>query len=415
MIESAERAIVTSGLTKVFRDFWLREKVTAVAELDMEILPREVFGLLGPNGSGKSTTIKMILGLLFPTRGRISVFGHRPTDVAVKSRIGFLPEESHLYPFLDARETLDYYGRLFHQPRRERLRRIDMLLEMVGLTAASYRKVGEYSKGMQRRIGVAQALINDPDLLILDEPTSGMDPIGTRQFKDLIRTLAVRGKTVLLSSHLLADVEDVCDRVCILYGGRQRALGDIDDLLAQRSQTQLVTDELTDDQLQRIREVLQSHGKELREVTAPRDKLESLFLRIVTEAQQRKLATGGALAGGEVPEFLRASTGEGEDVIDQLVSAGGQGEAHDPAEEQAPPEPSSRSDQVDTRQIDQLVAPAGSEPGADETPAHDESQRQPESADGAPPSDRRTDQAVDRADRNVIDDLLAGGDQEESR
>jgi ABC-2 type transport system ATP-binding protein len=220
---------------------------------------------------------------------------------------------------------------------------------------------------------------------------------------------------VLLSSHLLADVEDVCDRVCILYGGRQRALGDIDDLLAQRSQTQLVTDELTDDQLQRIREVLQSHGKELREVTAPRDKLESLFLRIVTEAQQRKLATGGALAGGEVPEFLRASTGEGEDVIDQLVSAGGQDEAHDPAEEQAPPEPSSRSDQVDTRQIDQLVAPAGSEPGADETPAHDESQRQPESADGAPPSDRRTDQAVDRADRNVIDDLLAGGDQEESR
>ena len=190
MAESNGAVVVTSGLTKVFKDFWGRPKVTAVADLDLEIRPKEVFGLLGPNGSGKSTTLKMILGLLFPTKGRIAVFGQRPTDVATKSRIGFLPEESHLYPFLDARETLDFFGRLYHQDRYERNRRVDMLLDMVGLTSVAHRRIGAYSKGMQRKIGLAQALINDPDLLIVDEPTSGMDPIGTKQFKDIIRTLA---------------------------------------------------------------------------------------------------------------------------------------------------------------------------------------------------------------------------------
>ncbi|MCE5325689.1 MAG: ABC transporter ATP-binding protein, partial [Planctomycetaceae bacterium] len=167
MDQDRHHVIATAGLTKIFRDFWCREKVTAVADLDIEIYPKEVFGLLGPNGSGKSTTIKMALGLMFPTRGRIAVFGHRPTDVGIKKRIGFLPEETYLYPFLDARETLDYYGRLFHQPRRQRLQRINMLLDMVGLSAVAYRRIGEYSKGMKRLIGMAQALINDPDLLIL--------------------------------------------------------------------------------------------------------------------------------------------------------------------------------------------------------------------------------------------------------
>jgi len=304
-------------LTKVFRDFWMREKVTAVTDLDLDINPREVFGMLGPNGSGKSTTIKMILGLLFPTRGKVSVMGHLPTDVAVKSRIGFLPEESYLYPFLDARETLDFYGRLFHQPRRQRHSRIDMLLEMVGLSGVAYRRVGEYSKGMQRRIGLAQALINDPDLLILDEPTSGMDPIGTRQFKDLIKTLASRGKTILVSSHLLGDVEDICDRVCVLYGGRKRAVGHINDLLAQKDHSQVTTDRLSDDDIAAIRQLLQQRGKELLDVAMPRDKLEALFLKIVAEAQQQKLSTGGAVAGGDVAEFLRA--GEGENVIEDLV------------------------------------------------------------------------------------------------
>ena len=317
-----EFVVETRKLTKVFKDFWLREKVTAVSNLDLQIAPREVFGLLGPNGSGKTTTIKMILGLLFPTRGRISVFGRLPTDVEIKHRIGFLPEESYLYPFLDARETLDFYGRLFHQPRSQRTRRIDMLLDMVGLSSVAYRRVGEYSKGMQRRIGLAQALINDPDLLILDEPTSGMDPIGTKQFKDLIETLALRGKTIILSSHLLADVEEVCSRVCILYGGKQRAEGTIETLLDKSDLTQIVTEQLSDAELETIQRQLALTNKKVLEVTTPRDKLESLFLRIVQQAQEQRLATGGALAGGKVAEFLRGEgANEGRKVIEGLVSA----------------------------------------------------------------------------------------------
>ena len=326
--ENSSTVISTRKLTKVFRDFWLREKVSAVRELNLDVMPREVFGLLGPNGSGKSTTIKMILGLLHPTRGVVSVFAKRPADVATKARIGFLPEETYLYPFLDGWETLDFYGQLFHQPRRERRRRIEMLLEMVGLKAVAYRRIGEYSKGMQRRIGLAQALINDPDLLILDEPTSGMDPIAARQIKDIICTLASRGKTVLLSSHLLADVEDVCDRVCILYGGMERAKGPISQLLAKSDLTQLTTGRLDDVTIEKIRNLVeQAIGAEV-DVSTPRDKLESLFLRIVEDARIQRLSTGGAIDGGEVAEFLRkdADQPKGEQVISQLVEGGRQEE-----------------------------------------------------------------------------------------
>jgi len=399
----AERTdvIATAKLTKIFRDFWLRAKVTAVADLDLEIFPREVFGLLGPNGSGKSTALKMILGLLFPTRGRIAVFGKAPTDVRTKARIGFLPEESYLYPFLDARETLDYYGRLFQQPRRMRRKRIEMLLEMVGLRAVAYRRVGEYSKGMQRRIGLAQALINDPDLLILDEPTSGMDPIGTKQFKDLIRTLALRGKTVLLSSHLLADVEDVCDRICILYGGRQRAVGDINDLLAQRAQTQITTESLDDGTLAKVEQVLASAGRGVVDVTTPRDRLESLFMRIVKDAQQRRLDTGGAVAGGAVAEFLRGAAGEeeeGRQVIEHLVS---KAEAvEEPAAPETPEAPPAEEAPVREEVIEQLV---DAEP---ETPSEPAGPSEPTQAAPAPPK-------LSAADRSVIDELLGAPEDEE--
>lgn len=377
MVETSDNVVEIRGLTKVFRDFWLREKVTAVANLDLSVRPREVFGLLGPNGSGKSTTIKMVLGLLFPTRGQVSVFGRLPSDVATKSRIGFLPEESYLYPFLDARETLDFYGRLFHQDRRERRRRIDMLLEMVGLTSVAYRRVGEYSKGMQRRIGLAQALINDPDLLILDEPTSGMDPIGTRQFKDLILTLAQRGKTIILSSHLLADVEDVCNRVCILYGGKRRALGTIDELLARNAQTQITTDDLDEATIEKLRRVVAESGRDLFQVGRPRDRLESLFLKIVHEAQEQRLATGGAVAGGQVAEFLRAAPSQGQAVLEQLVAPAA-------SAEQAPaprPSPAPAVQEV----IDDLVAPAA--------------RQAPEQAAPASPAPQ--------VDRSVIDSLLS--------
>jgi ABC-2 type transport system ATP-binding protein len=249
-----DQTVISSvGLTKVFRDFWHRARVRAVNDLDLDVRTGEIFGLLGPNGSGKSTTIKMILGLLYPTRGRVSVFGRPPDDVRIKNRIGYLPEESYLYRFLNARETLEYYGTLFQIHRRERHRRIEELLEMVGLRSAARRPVGEYSKGMARRIGLAQALINDPDLLILDEPTSGLDPIGGKLVKDIILRLGQEHhKTILLSSHLLADVEEVCDRVTILFGGRVQVTGDIQDVLSRRDKIQITCDRLTDETLRAV-------------------------------------------------------------------------------------------------------------------------------------------------------------------
>lgn len=395
MSSSEQSVIQTVKLTKVYRDFWRREKVTAVADLDLEVRPHEVFGLLGPNGSGKSTTIKMMLGLLFPTSGKVAILGKSPTDVAVKARIGFLPEESYLYPFLDAYETLDFYGRLFHQNRHERRRRIEMLLDMVGLSSVAYRRVGEYSKGMQRRIGLAQALINDPDLLILDEPTSGMDPIGTRQFKDLIITLARRGKTILLSSHLLADVEDVCDRVSILYGGRQQALGRVDELLARSSLTQITTDSLDLSTLRQVEQVVKTAGKNIVEVASPRDKLETLFIRIVNEAQKRRLVTGGAVSGGQVAEFLRGSE-EGQGVIDELVQAS----TPAPGGKAVPETPVSAAPQAASEVLGDLIAPAAESP----TPSACESRR---SASPAPAS---------QADFNVLDELMGGStpDKKES-
>ena len=292
-------------------------------DLNLEIRPGEVFGLLGPNGSGKTTTIKMLLGLLYPTRGRISIFGKSPTDVAVKARIGFLPEESYLYRFLVAGETLDYYGRLFRLPARTRKDRSDRLLDMVGLRHEAKRPVGEYSKGMARRIGLAQALINDPEFLILDEPTSGLDPIGARQIKDVIRTLGRKGKTILLSSHVLADVEDVCDRVTILYGGQQRAAGDIHELLRRTDRTQITLPEISEDTIDQLRDLLQRlEKKDIISVSNPRVKLEEFFLKIVEEAQAANIRTHGARAGGAVPEFLEKPTAiEESNVVDGLVAA----------------------------------------------------------------------------------------------
>ncbi|MCC7147391.1 MAG: ABC transporter ATP-binding protein [Phycisphaeraceae bacterium] len=302
---SGDLVVQCARLTKIFRDFWLRHRVRAVDGVDLAIPRGQVFGLLGPNGSGKSTTIKMILALLRPTSGRIAVFGKRPDDVATKKLIGYLPEESYLYRFLNARETLDYYGRLFHLDRRQRQKRIDMLLNMVGLEAVQRRPVGEYSKGMQRRIGLAQALINDPQFLILDEPTTGLDPIGTRQIKDLILELARRGKTVLLCSHLLADVEDVCDRLAIMFGGRIRLEGTVDELLVRQDQTILQTRQLDAATIAEIEKVLQRRGQAIEKIDRPRQRLESLFLEIVHRAQEEGLQTSGATSGGELAAFLR--------------------------------------------------------------------------------------------------------------
>lgn len=291
-------------LTKVFRDFWLRARVVAVDGVSLQMASGEVLGLLGPNGSGKSTTIKMMLGLLFPTSGTIEVFGRSPGHVDTKRRIGYVPEESYLYPFLNAQETLDYYGRLFGLDASERRERTATLLDMVGLTEVASRRLGEYSKGMQRRINVAQALINDPDLLILDEPTTGLDPIGTRQIKDLILALRDRGKSILLSSHLLADVEDVCDRMAFLYGGKVHRVGTVDELLTVSGNQVLETDVLPESVTGEIRGVIEGAGHTVHRVSQPRRRLEEVFLEIVEAAQREGVATSGAAAGSALSGFL---------------------------------------------------------------------------------------------------------------
>jgi len=317
---TAQPVVEAVGLTKTFRDFWFRTKARAVDSIDFEIRPQEIFGLLGPNGSGKSTTIKMILGLLHVTRGRLSVFGKPPNDVSIKSRIGFLPEESYLYRYLNPVETLEYYAKLFGLDRRTRRSRIEQLLDMVGLAQVANRPVGEFSKGMQRRVGIAQALINDPDFLILDEPTSGLDPIGTRQVKDLIIELGRRGKTVLLSSHLLSDVEDVCHRVVMLYGGKIRAEGPTRELLADTEHTVIQTRRLRPQTIEHIEELLErEEGIGIDKVEAPRQRLEQLFMEIVDKARREQVATSGALHGGRTAEFLRQDAEEGEGLIESLV------------------------------------------------------------------------------------------------
>lgn len=280
---ASDVVIETRNLGKIYRDFWGRKKVAALKALDIEVKKGEIFGLLGPNGSGKSTTIKLIQGLLFPTSGRAFVFGKDARDVTKNERIGYLPEESYLYKFLNAEETLDFYGRLFDMPAEVRRQRSDQLIKMVGLNQARRRQLKEYSKGMTRRIGLAQAMINEPDLLILDEPTTGMDPIGSREMKDLIVRLRDEGKTILMCSHQLADVQDVCDRVAILHQGELRELGRVDSLLKVRDVTEVHAKGLSDATKQKIADLIRAEGGEVVSLDNPTTTMEELFLDIVQD------------------------------------------------------------------------------------------------------------------------------------
>jgi ABC-2 type transport system ATP-binding protein len=292
-------AVHTESLTKVYRDFWGRRKKTALNALDLTIYKGENFGLLGPNGSGKSTTIKLLLGLIFPTRGTASVLGEPAGSTNINARIGFLPEESYLYRFLNGEETLRFYGRLFKMDRKTLNRRVPELLDIVGLDQKSRkRKLREYSKGMARRIGLAQALINNPDLILLDEPTTGLDPIGTREMKDLILSLKAQGKTVLLCSHLLADVQDVCDRITILFGGKMRELGQVKDLLQVKDITQVQARTLTESQIAELRQFLARMGATDATVSHPTTTLEDLFMRVIGESA--RVAGSGPVPGPTV-------------------------------------------------------------------------------------------------------------------
>jgi ABC-2 type transport system ATP-binding protein len=288
---SAEAVIQTRNLSKTYRDFWGRPKVKALNSLTLDVQRGEIFGLLGPNGSGKTTTLKLLLGLLFPSDGECSVLGQPAHEVSKNERIGYLPEESYLYRFLNADETLDFYGKLFDMPAAKRKQRRDELIEMVGLQHARRRQLKEYSKGMTRRIGLAQALINNPELVLLD-------PLGTRDMKDLILRLKAEGKTVVMSSHLLADVQDVCDRIAILFGGELKVVGNVKDLLESRDETQILSSQLSPEAIQEVQAVLQRHGATVKSVSHPTSTLEDLFLRTVEESKARP---GRRFAPGEAP------------------------------------------------------------------------------------------------------------------
>ena len=374
----ADPVVELIAVEKVYRDFWGRAKVMALAPLTLRLEPGEILALLGPNGAGKSTTIKLILGLLFPTRGRIRVLGGSARDPRQRARVGYLPEETRLHPFLTPRETLDLFGRIHGLSRVERRRRIDQLVKMVGLTHNADRPVGEFSKGMARRIGLAVALVHDPDVLILDEPTSGLDPLGTRDIKDLIIALKARGRSVLLSSHLLDDVEDVADRIAILYGGQLRQVGTTQELLAQSGRLRLELAAEGRDPLATAQIVADALGVEEVVATIPADRLESLFRRVVEEAEADDAETAGARRGGGLAGFLGGDEEEAADpsvpaAVARIVAAG-RAEVETPVDEPPAPDAVEPPVAVAPAVVEALIA----EPPPVETPSAGEVEDAPE-------------------------------------
>ena len=291
---SADPGLVTAEhLHKTFRLGFLRRRVEAVRDVSFTVQPREIFGFLGPNGAGKTTTIKMLMGLIFPTSGQARIFGKPIADVEARRRLGFLPENPYFYDYLDGRELLDLMGRLFGMRAADRKRRADELLARVGLGRAGTlgMPLRKYSKGMLQRLGLAQALINDPELVVLDEPMSGLDPVGRKEIRDLILSLRQEGKTVLFSTHILSDVELLCDRVAIIVGGRLRDVGALDQLLSPKLlHTEVVLATADTKHIEKlgpdvdINTWLQqalSDGKQVVSVTPRKESLEDLFVREV--------------------------------------------------------------------------------------------------------------------------------------
>jgi len=270
-----------SHLTKVFKIPMRRERVVAVRDLSIKVAPGEVYGLLGPNGSGKSTTLKILLGLVSPTRGQTKVFGEDSALVRSRKDVGFLPENPYFYKFLTGEETVRFFGKLSGMGGAELEKRVKELLELVGLSEAADRRVGGYSKGMLQRIGLAQALVQDPGLLVLDEPTAGVDPVGSREIRDLILALKARGKTILLCSHLLSQVQEICDRVGILARGELVREGRVEDLLSVRDRTEMVLEHVSPEKMAALRETAEKLGINIVSTGRPQTTLENLFLEAI--------------------------------------------------------------------------------------------------------------------------------------
>ncbi len=301
-----DHVVKAQGIHKIFKDFWGRKKIAALTNVDLAIQKNTIFGLLGPNGAGKSTLIKIILGHLYPSKGMISVLGKSPRNVEIKYRIGYLPERSNMYKNLTALETLTYFGAILNLSKDVIKSRSRQLLEMVGLDSAKKRMAGEFSHGMTRRMGLAQALLNDPDFLILDEPTAGLDPVGCREVKDLILTLGKRGKTILLTSHLLADVEDVCDELMMLYGGKIQSSGTVSDLLTNIDITRLEFPNVTDNTLNQVKKsLLQEIQQDQIAVSSPKESLERYFLKTISVGSRQLTENYGAGIGKGVAAYLQ--------------------------------------------------------------------------------------------------------------
>ena len=278
----ATPAISIQNVTKIYPIPFKRERVTAVKDLSLTVEPGQVYGLLGPNGSGKSTTMKIVLGLVSPTSGTTEIFGRDSTAVDSREEVGFLPENPYFYKYLTGEETLHFYGKLCGLSRARIRERSKELLNLVGLEDAADRRLGGYSKGMLQRIGLAQAMIQEPRLLVLDEPTAGVDPAGSREIRDLILDFKTRGITVLLCSHLLEQVQEICDRIGILHRGAMIREGKLEDLISIQSQTELILENATPALLAEIQAMIAASPAKLLEQRKPQKTLERYFLDVTT-------------------------------------------------------------------------------------------------------------------------------------
>lgn len=279
-------AIRIRGVTKDFSVGMRGVKLRAVDQLNLDVGDNEIFGLLGPNGCGKSTTIKIVLGLLRPSMGDCEIFGQPSHTVAARASVGFLPEAPYFYRFLTGRELVRYYGKLCGMRRAQLSAAVDSVIELVQMEEAADRRVGTYSKGMLQRIGLAQALVHDPRLVILDEPTAGVDPLGAAAIADIIRELKRRGKTVLVSSHLLAQMEGLCDRIAILHRGKLIREGRVEDLLRDQASASLVVDGLSSEGRAIVEQAVREQGGTLRSAEASNVSLDTLFLRDIKERER---------------------------------------------------------------------------------------------------------------------------------
>jgi ABC-2 type transport system ATP-binding protein len=273
-------AISIQNVTKIYPIPFRRETVVAVKDLSLDVQPGQVYGLLGPNGSGKSTTMKIVLGLVSPTSGRTEIFGRNSRDVESREDVGFLPENPYFYKFLTGEETLHFYGKICGLHGAKLRDRTKELLQLVGLEGAANRRIGGYSKGMLQRIGLAQALVQEPRLLVLDEPTAGVDPAGSREIRDLILDFKKRGITILLCSHLLGQVQEICDRIGILHEGALVREGKLDELISIENQTELILENATPELLSEVRAAVERAHARLVEQRKPQTTLEQYFLEV---------------------------------------------------------------------------------------------------------------------------------------